>query len=127
MFWLHIASLAASSALVGYLLHREVMTTSALACFTVAMALHFFVTDYSLNEDHQERYRSIGRWLRAAAVLLGLGAGVATEISDAAVAVLTAFLAGRVILDVLDLVGLPSLAATRQCFGHSRTSGGVGS
>lgn len=102
VFWIHIASFAAYNALVGYLLlHREVMTLGALAFFAVAMALHFVVTDYGLNEDHKARYRHVGRWLLAAAVLLGFLVGLATEISEAAVAVLTAFLAGGVILNVL--------------------------
>jgi hypothetical protein len=59
------------------------------------------VTDYGLNEDHKAPYRHIGRWVLAVAVLLGLGIGYATEISEAAIAVLTAFLAGGVILNVL--------------------------
>ena len=39
------------------------------------MALHFLVTDYGLNEDHKKPYRAIGRWMLAAAVMIGLGVG----------------------------------------------------
>ncbi|MGO4573270.1 hypothetical protein [Microvirga sp. 2TAF3] len=102
VFWIHMGSFAIYNALIGYLLlHREVMTLPALLFFVVAMALHFLVTDYGLNEDHKAPYRHTGRWVLAAAVLLGLGIGYATEISEAAIAVLTAFLAGGVILNVL--------------------------
>lgn len=102
VFWIHMGSFAIYNALIGYLLlHREVMTLSALLFFAVAMALHFLVTDYGLNEDHKKPYRRTGRWVLAASVLLGLGIGYATEISGAAIAVLTAFLAGGVILNVL--------------------------
>jgi len=102
VFWIHMGSFAVYNALVGYLLlHREVMTLGALAFFTVAMALHFVVTDYGLNEDHKQPYRRIGRWVLVAAVVAGFLVGTATRISDAAIAVLTAFLAGGVILNVL--------------------------
>lgn len=62
---------------------------------------HFLVTDYGLNEDHKKPYRRIGRWMLAAAVMIGLGIGYATEFSEAAITVLSAFLAGGVILNVL--------------------------
>ena len=102
VFWIHIGSFALYNALIGYLLlHREVMNLRALAFFTVAMALHFIVTDYGLNEDHKADYLRIGRWLLAAAVLTGFAVGVATEVSEAVIAVLVAFLAGGVILNVL--------------------------
>ncbi len=102
VFWIHIGSFAIYNGLIGYLLlHREVMTLPALLFFTVAMALHFLVTDYGLNEDHKAPYRHIGRWVLSVAVLLGLGIGYRTEISEAAIAVLTALLAGGVILNVL--------------------------
>ena len=102
VFWIHMGSFAIYNALIGYLLlHREVMTLGALAFFTVAMALHFVVTDYGLNEDHKAPYRRVGRWVLVAAVVAGFLVGAKTELSDAAIAVLTAFLAGGVILNVL--------------------------
>lgn len=102
VFWIHIGSFAAYNALVGYLLlHREVMTLRSLAFFTVAMALHFVVNDYGLNDDHKAPYRRIGRWVLIGAVLVGLAVGYATEVSEAAIAALTAFLGGGVILNVL--------------------------
>lgn len=102
VFWVHMASFSVYNALVGYLLlHREVMTPLALAFFTVAMALHFIVTDYGLNEDHKTPYHRIGRWILIAAVFVGWAVGAGTEVSEAAVAALTAFLGGGVVLNVL--------------------------
>ena len=102
IFWIHMASFAAYNLLVGYLLlHREVMTVRSLAFFAVAMALHFVVTDYGLNEDHKAPYRRIGRWVLVAAVAIGWALGLATEVPEAAVAALTAFLGGGVVLNVL--------------------------
>lgn len=102
VFWIHMGSFALYNLLVGYLLlHREVMTPRALAFFAVAMALHFVVTDYGLNEDHKALYRRYGRWVLVGAVALGWPAGVNFEASDAAVVALTAFLGGGVVLNVL--------------------------
>jgi hypothetical protein len=102
VFWLHIASFTLYNALVGYLLvHREVPTALGLVFLTVAMAVHFVVNDFGLREHHKDLYTRYGRWLLAAAVLAGWLVGVLTRISDAAVAVLLAFLGGGVILNVL--------------------------
>jgi hypothetical protein len=102
VFVFHMASFAAYNFLVGYLLlHREVMTTAGLIFFAIAMALHFVVTDYGLNDDHQRPFRRVGRWLLVLAVIGGWALGLATEVPKAAVAGLTAFLGGGVVLNVL--------------------------
>lgn len=102
VFWIHINSFAVYNALIGYLLlHREKTTLISLGFYAVAMALHFVVTDYGLNEDHKQRYRHVGRWLLVTAVLGGFVTGYLTSIAEAAIAVLIAFLAGGVILNVL--------------------------
>ena len=49
-----MASFTIYNLLVGYLLlHREEMTLRALLFFAVAMALHFVVTNYGLDGNHQ--------------------------------------------------------------------------
>jgi hypothetical protein len=69
--------------------------------FFFAMALHFVVNDHGLREDHKESYDRVGRWILAAAIIVGWVIGQGTEIHEAAIAVLFAFLAGGVILNVL--------------------------
>lgn len=102
VFWIHMASFGVYNALIGYLLlHLERRTLAALVFFAVAMALHFVVTDFGLNEDHKQPYRAVGRWVLVAAVLAGFAIGWLTELSEVAIAVLIAFLAGGVILNVL--------------------------
>jgi hypothetical protein len=102
VFWLHIASFGLYNVLIGYLLlHREVMTTAALLLFAIAMGLHFFVNDYGLRQHHKQRYHRFGRWILAAAVLGGWALGAATEVSEALLVLLIAFLGGGVILNVL--------------------------
>jgi hypothetical protein len=102
VFWIHMGSFAIYNLLIGYLLlHREVMTLPALAFFAIAMALHFVVTDYGLNEDHKQRYRHVGRWVLTAAVATGWLLGALTSVPEAAIGVLTAFLGGGIVLNVL--------------------------
>ena len=102
VFWLHMASFGLYNALIGYLLtHREEPGFYSLLIYTIAMALHFIVNDFSLQEDHKGAYRHQGRWILAAAVILGWIVGSQTSISEAFTGVLFAFLAGGIILNVL--------------------------
>ncbi len=102
VFWLHICSFAVYNALIGYLLlHREEPGIQSLFFFFFAMALHFVVNDHELREDHKKAYDRIGRWILAAAIIVGWVIGQGTEIDKAAIALLFSFLAGGVILNVL--------------------------
>lgn len=102
VFWLHMISFTVYNVLIGYLLlHREQPGLQSLIIFAIAMGLHFLVTDYGLRVNHRDRYDHLGRWILAAAVLLGFMIGLATDISEVALAVLIAFLAGGVVLNVL--------------------------
>jgi len=102
VFWLHIVSFALYNALIGYLLlHREEAGWLSLLFFFVAMALHFLVNDFGLYEHHKSSYKHVGRWILAVAIYVGWGIGRATEINQAAIAVLFSFLAGGIILNVL--------------------------
>lgn len=102
VFWIHMLSFGVYNALIGYLLlHLEKPTLSTLVFFAIAMALHFVVTDFGLNEDHKAQYLQTGRWVLVVAVFAGLAIGALTQLSDVAIAVLVAFLAGGVILNVL--------------------------
>ena len=102
VFWIHVGSFAVYNALVGYLLvHREEGGLASLAFFALAMGLHFLVNDHGLREHHHEAYDRFGRWLLAGGVLAGLAVGLATPITERAVSVLFAILAGGVILNVI--------------------------
>lgn len=101
-FWLHIGSFALYNLLIGYLLvHREVPGLASLVLFFIAMAMHFVTNDFGLRDDHKARYDRIGRWVLALGVLAGWGIGTRADLPDLAVALLFAFLAGGVVLNVL--------------------------
>jgi hypothetical protein len=71
-----------------------------LLCF-LAGGLHVFIIDIAFHEhfgDHLDRY---GRWLLAAAVLLGTPLSVVIEVDATALAVIWTFLSGSIILNVL--------------------------
>lgn len=101
-FVLHIASFALYNALIGYLLvHRETSGTRSLIIFALAIGLHFVVNDYGLRTHHKKMYDHVGQWVLAAAILVGWVIGRLTEVNDAAIATLFAFLAGGIILNVV--------------------------
>lgn len=100
--WLHIASFGLFNVLIGYLLvHREDESATSLIIYTVAIGLHFLTADFGMRSDHREAYDRIGRWVIAAAVLIGWGMGIAIWLPPLAVGCLFAFLAGGIILNVL--------------------------
>lgn len=102
VFWLHITSFSIYNTLIGYLLlHREEAGITNLLLFSGAMALHFAVNDSGLRQHHKHIYDRLGRWILAAAIIVGWVLGSATEIGEAAIAVLFAFLAGGIVLNVL--------------------------
>jgi hypothetical protein len=102
VFWLHVGSFGAYNILVGYLLlHREEAGVVSLLLFFVAMALHFLVNDHGLREHHGALYHDRGRWVLAAAVLVGTGIGLVVDVPAGVLAVLFAFLAGGIVLNVI--------------------------
>lgn len=102
IFWLHLGSFALYNVLIGYLLlHREETGLWPLIAYFVAMGLHFVTNDFGLRQDYKERYDHTGRWLLAGAVALGWAVGAVTAISEFAIGILFAFLAGGVVLNVL--------------------------
>lgn len=102
VFWLHVSSFAVYNAVIGYLLiRRGEGGLEDLFLFFLAMALHFVVNDRGLREQHKSAYHRAGRWVASAAILLGWALGLFAEVPEAAIAAITAFLAGGIILNVL--------------------------
>ena len=115
VFWLHISSFAVYNAVIGYLLlRREESGSEELFLFFLAMALHFVVNDHGLREQHKSAYHRIGRWVISAAILLGWALGLLVEVPEFAIAAVTAFLSGGIVLNVLK-EELPEERASRFC------------
>ncbi|WP_145059739.1 hypothetical protein [Lignipirellula cremea] len=99
VFWLHIGSFAAYNMLLGYLLVREDRGLRSLILFLIGIGLHFLVNDQGLSQHHKDRYHRTGRWVLSGAVLAGWMIGVLTEVHEAVMASVVAFLAGGILLN----------------------------
>jgi hypothetical protein len=101
-FVLSTALFAVYNAMIGYLLVRgEAETVASTLLFTAALGLHFVINDFGLREHHKDAYDRVARYVLAAAVVAGWAAGRVTEVSEEALALLLAFIAGGVVLNVL--------------------------
>ena len=107
-FKFHIGGFAAYVALMAYLLvHNLEDSTTSIALYAVAVAIHFLGMDHALREDHGEAYDRIGRFVLAAMCLLGWAVGQWVALPHHVLALLVAFISGAIIINSL-LTELPS-------------------
>ena len=100
-FWLSLLSYSLFNCLVGYAVADEDNPeVRPLAFFTVAMAFHYFTNDYTLSEEHGLEYQRKGKWILIASLLLGWCVGTWFVLSLPAVALVSAFIGGGVIMNV---------------------------
>lgn len=99
IFRLHIASFALYNGVIGYTLAAE--ERESLVLFSMAMALHFVVSDHGLRHAHRRAYDRIGRWIVSGSVVAGWAIGSAFELPPAAATVALALLGGAIVLNVL--------------------------
>lgn len=102
VFWLHIGSSTLLIAVIAYLLNnRDDLTLAGTTTYFVAMSLHFSTADFGSRVHHPELYDGAGRWVLVAATAGGWLLGLLTDLPEAAIAALFAFVAGGIILTVL--------------------------
>jgi len=102
LFRLHLASFVVYNGLITYTMPLRLRTGVAFALlFTVAMGLHFVLTDRSLEEHYPVRFKRYGRLVLGAALVVGWAlAALFSPSSTVVVALLTAFLGGSILLNV---------------------------
>ena len=102
VYRLHLGAFMVYNALITYTMPLRVRTGVLFAAlFTVAMGLHFVLTDRGLEERYGPRFTHRGRLALAAALAAGwVVAAVLAPNSSLLVALLTALLAGSVLLNV---------------------------
>lgn len=71
-----------------------------LLLFTIAMGMHYFISDHNQNKENQSLYDQKGRWFLVSALFLGYIVGYLTSIPDTVVAVAVSFISGGVLLNV---------------------------
>lgn len=102
VFWVSIGTFAVVNFLIGYvLLDRWREGVQPLLLFTLALMLKFVVNDHGLYADHRRAYDRVGRWILVGAVFLGWWTGYVGGVPEAGVALLQAFIAGSILLNVL--------------------------
>ncbi|MBC7292193.1 MAG: hypothetical protein H5T83_12775 [Actinotalea sp.] len=101
-FAVHLAAFAVYNVAVAYTLPERVeQDRLSAAVFTLAVAVHVLVVDRGLAEHHPRRYGHVGRFVLVGALLLGwLLAGLAAPTSSLTVSLMTAVVAGSVLLTV---------------------------
>lgn len=99
--WIHLASYAFYKAIIGYLI-VQMNNPVSIVIFVISMAVHFLVVDYRMMEIHKSVYQSFGRWALTIAILIGWVVGATTVISPVLVTLLLSFLAGGIVLVVLE-------------------------
>lgn len=102
VYALHLGSFLVYNALITYTMALRLRTGVDFALlFTVAMGLHFVLTDRGLEEHYPRRFDARGRLLLAAALLLGWAvSAVLAPSNTVVVALLTALLGGSILLNV---------------------------
>jgi MFS family permease len=102
VYRLHLGSFLVYDALMTYTMALRLRTGIAFAVlFTVAMGLHFVLTDRGLEEHYPHRFRRSGRALLAGALLVGwLLSALFAPSSTLLVALLIALLSGSILLNV---------------------------
>lgn len=102
VFVLHTAVMACYAAFIGYLVIREESRSlMALGILFVVLAVHLASNDRALEHDYQEMYLRVGRWVIAAAIVIGWIVGYATAVHPLAFAVCLAVIAGGIIFTAI--------------------------
>lgn len=107
-FKLHVGGFAAYVWLAAYLLvHNLEETSTSIALYAFALAVHFLGVDHALREEHGAAYERSGRFVLAAMSLLGWGVGLLFALPNYVLALLVAFISGAIIMNST-IMELPS-------------------
>lgn len=88
--------------LVGYAVaDKDNPEVHPLGLFTFAMALHYFINDFSLSKSHGKVYDKPEKRLLILSLFLGWVTGYAIVLPEASVALISAFIGGGVIMNVI--------------------------
>lgn len=102
VFRLHLGSFLVYNGLITYTMPLRLRAGVVFGLlFAVAMALHFVLTDRTLEEHYPERFDTGGRYLLAGGLLVGwVLAWLSAPSSTVVVTLLTALLGGSILLNV---------------------------
>ncbi|MEL7669528.1 hypothetical protein [Methanobacterium sp.] len=102
VFFLHIILTAVVSLIICYSLRFEILTTGwGIVIYTIALSLHFFISDRSMEEHYGTLYVKYGRYLLALMPILGWSLSILFPERTSEAYVLLAFIAGAVLFNVI--------------------------
>ena len=108
VFFLHVGGFALYVWLVSYLMVRGITEAAApIALYAVAMGLHFLGVDHSLGHEHGDAYHRVGRFILAAAAVLGCVSSVGLHIPRAVLITGFGLVSGGVVMNSA-IMELPS-------------------
>ena len=102
---LQLGGFSAYVSLVGYLMVHERSLPTLL--YLIAMTLHFLAVNHSFEREYSSTYDHGGRWVLAAAVVVGGCVGIFTSMSEELLATLLGFNSGGVVINSM-LMELPT-------------------
>lgn len=103
VFLLHIGTFALYNGLIGYLLpHLSGESIAAYAIYFIVFSFHFLANNRILHLTHEDLYTKAGRWILAFSVFLGWLLSETTHTNELTVALLSSFLTGGLVLNILN-------------------------
>ena len=100
-FYFSLSSYALLNILIGYaVVDIDNPEVKPLVLFTVAISLHYFVVDYSLTENFGDKYNHVAKYILVLCLFAGWFTGLIYELPATAVALISAFIGGGVIMNV---------------------------
>ncbi|PSL41422.1 hypothetical protein B0H99_102105 [Planomicrobium soli] len=103
IFILHILTFALYNGLLGYLLpYLSGDNIAAYVVYFIVFSFHFIANSRVLHLTHEDLYIKAGRWILAFSVLVGWLLNELTHTSALTIAILSSFLTGGVILNILN-------------------------
>ena len=102
VFWLHMGWYAFYNVIVGtLLLYGDQESIEGLILYAVAMAVHFLTIDTAMRRHHEQVYRQTGRWILAAAVVIGWALGSVAPLGLGLIAAAMGFLSGGLLINAI--------------------------
>ena len=86
------------------MVHQRALPT---LLYLIAMTLHFLAVNHSFEHEYGSTYDHGGRWILAAAVVVGGSAGIFTSMSEELLATLLGFNSGGVVINSM-IMELPT-------------------
>ena len=99
-FRIHVGGFCAYAVLVTFVLAGTTWEPMwKMALYVAAVAAHFLTVGHALHEEHGDAYQRVGRWLLAAACVVGWAAGAVWQVTPLALSLVVAWLSGAVIMN----------------------------